>query len=172
MGAGTKRSAHNGGSSNSASTAQLSVLVVHGPNLNLLGEREPGVYGRIRLSEIDKDLKALGRELGMKVDTFQSNSEGAIVDKIQSARGRSDVMLLNPGGYTHTSVAIRDAVLAVGIPMIEVHLSNVYRRERFRHRSLIADVAHGRIMGFGAESYRLALRAARAVVDSAERRSE
>ncbi|MGH7813440.1 MAG: type II 3-dehydroquinate dehydratase [Candidatus Binataceae bacterium] len=172
MAASAKRAARNGASSNGVSAAPLSVLVVHGPNLNLLGEREPGVYGRIRLAEIDKDLKALGRELGMKVETFQSNGEGAIVDRIQAARGRADVMLLNPGGYTHTSVAIRDAVLAVGIPVIEVHLSNVYKRERFRHRSLIADIAHGRIMGFGAESYRLALRAARAVVESAELRSE
>jgi len=107
----------------------------------------------------------------MKVETYQSNSEGAIVDRIQKARGKSDVMLINPGGYTHTSVAIRDAILGVGIPVIEVHLSNVYRRESFRHRSMIADIAHGRIMGFGAESYTLALRAARAVVAAARPRS-
>ena len=144
----------------------IAVLVVHGPNLNLLGEREPEVYGHTRLADIDKELKQLGRELEMKVETFQSNSEGAIVDRIQNARGKCDVLLLNPGAYTHTSVAIRDAILAVDIPVIEVHLSNVYRREAFRHHSTIADVAHGRIMGFGAESYALALRAARAIVET------
>ncbi|HUO05638.1 MAG TPA: type II 3-dehydroquinate dehydratase [Candidatus Binataceae bacterium] len=150
----------------------IAVLVIHGPNLNLLGEREPEVYGRTRLADIDRDLKSLGRELKMNVETYQSNSEGAIVDRIQKARGKSDVILINPGGYTHTSVAIRDAILGVGIPVIEVHLSNVYRRERFRHRSLIADIAHGRIMGFGAESYHLALRAARAVAESARPRGK
>ena len=144
----------------------IAVLVVHGPNLNMLGEREPDVYGHTRLADIDKELKHLGRELEMKVETFQSNSEGAIVDRIQSARGKCDVLLLNPGAYTHTSVAIRDAILAVDIPVIEVHLSNVYRREAFRHHSTIADVAHGRIMGFGAESYSLALRAARTIVEA------
>jgi 3-dehydroquinate dehydratase-2 len=149
----------------------IAVLVVHGPNLNLLGEREPEVYGHTSLADIDKELKQLGRELDMKVETFQSNSEGAIVDRIQQARGKTDVLLLNPGAYTHTSVAIRDALLAVDIPVIEVHLSNVYRREAFRHHSMIADVAHGRIMGFGAESYSLALRAARTVVESSRKRS-
>lgn len=149
----------------------IAVLVVHGPNLNLLGEREPEVYGHTSLADIDKELKQLGRELDMKVETFQSNSEGAIVDRIQQARGKTDVLLLNPGAYTHTSVAIRDALLAVDIPVIEVHLSNVYRREAFRHHSMIADVARGRIMGFGAESYSLALRAARTVVESSRKRS-
>ena len=131
----------------------VAVLVIHGPNLNLLGEREPEVYGRTRLADIDKELKRLGSELEMKVETFQSNSEGGIVDRIQNARGKCDVLLINPGAYTHTSVAIRDAIAAVNIPVIEVHLSNVYRREPFRHHSTIADIAHGRIMGFGAESY-------------------
>ncbi len=144
----------------------IAVLVVHGPNLNLLGEREPEVYGRTRLTDIDKALKQLGRELEMKVETFQSNSEGAIVDRIQQARGKSEVLIINPGAYTHTSVAIRDAILAVGVPVIEVHLSNVYKREPFRHHSTIADVAHGRILGFGAESYRLALRAARSIIEA------
>ena len=150
---------------------QIAVLVVHGPNLNLLGEREPDVYGHTRLADIDKELKRLGRELEMDVDTFQSNSEGAIVERIQTARGGTDVLLLNPGAYTHTSVAIRDAILAVNIPVIEVHLSNVYRREPFRHHSTIADIAHGRIMGFGAESYNLALRAARTIAEESRRRS-
>jgi 3-dehydroquinate dehydratase-2 len=136
------------------------VLVIHGPNLNLLGEREPEIYGRTRLGDIDRELKRLGRELGLAVETFQSNGEGAIVDRIQRARGRSDILLINPGAYTHTSVAIRDAIIGVDLPAIEVHLSNVYKRESFRHRSMIADVAAGRIMGFGAESYYLALRAA------------
>jgi 3-dehydroquinate dehydratase II len=150
---------------------QIAVLVVHGPNLNLLGEREPEVYGRTRLADIDKELKRLGRELEMKVETFQSNSEGGIVDRIQKARGKCDVLLINPGAYTHTSVAIRDAIAAVNIPVIEVHLSNVYRREPFRHHSTIADIARGRIMGFGAESYSLALRAARTIAEESRRRS-
>jgi 3-dehydroquinate dehydratase-2 len=155
----------------SGAIAAITVLVVHGPNLNLLGEREPEVYGHTRLADIDKDLKQLGRELGMKVETFQSNSEGAIVDRIQQARGKCDVLLINPGAYTHTSVAIRDAIAAVNIPVIEVHLSNVYKREPFRHHSTIADIAHGRIMGFGAESYSLALRAARTIAEKSRRRS-
>ncbi len=145
------------------------VLVVHGPNLNLLGEREPEIYGRTTLAEIDRRLRELGREFGATVETFQSNSEGAIVDRIQQARGRADVLVINPAAYTHTSVAIRDAVGALGVPVIEVHLSNVYRREPFRHHSTIADVAHGRIMGFGPESYMLALRAAVDLVRSSTR---
>lgn len=135
-------------------------LVIHGPNLNLLGEREPEVYGRTTLRDIDRELKRLGKELALAVDTFQSNSEGAIVDRIQKARGRTDIILINPGAYTHTSIAIRDAFAAIAVPVIEVHLSNVYKREPFRHHSTIADLAVGRIMGFGAESYYLALRAA------------
>jgi 3-dehydroquinate dehydratase II len=149
----------------------VAVLVIHGPNLNLLGEREPEVYGRTRLADIDKELKRLGSELEMKVETFQSNSEGGIVDRIQNARGKCDVLLINPGAYTHTSVAIRDAIAAVNIPVVEVHLSNVYRREPFRHHSTIADIAHGRIMGFGADSYTLALRAARKIAEESRRRS-
>ncbi|MGD0289161.1 MAG: type II 3-dehydroquinate dehydratase [Candidatus Binataceae bacterium] len=140
------------------------VLVVHGPNLNLLGEREPTVYGSTTLGQIDQQMKELGRELGLEVETFQSNSEGAIVDRIQAARGLIDVLIINPAAYTHTSVAIRDAILATAIPCIEVHLSNVYKREPFRHHSTIADVAVGRIMGFGADGYMIALRAARNLV--------
>ena len=136
------------------------ILVIHGPNLNLLGTREPEIYGRTTLKDIDRRLIELGRELGLSVKTFQANGEGAIVDRIQAARGRVDVLIINPAAYTHTSVAIRDALSAVAIPTIEVHLSNVYKREPFRHHSTIADVAEGRIMGFGAESYVLALRAA------------
>jgi 3-dehydroquinate dehydratase-2 len=138
----------------------LRVLVIHGPNLNLLGQREPEIYGSTKLSDIDRELKRLGRELGATVETFQSNSEGAIVDRIQRARNRADIILINPGAYTHTSIAIRDAFAAIAVPLIEVHLSNVYKREPFRHHSTLADLAVGRIMGFGAEGYYLALRAA------------
>jgi len=143
------------------------VLVVHGANLNLLGEREPEIYGRTTLADIDRGLVALGRELGIDVETFQSNHEGEIVDRLHQARGQIDSLLINPGSYTHTSVAIRDAILAIRVPTIEIHMSNVYRREPFRHRSTIADISAGRLMGFGAESYELALRAARGVVKAA-----
>jgi len=139
------------------------VLVLHGPNLNMLGEREPEIYGRVTLRQIDAELHRLGDELGLAVDTFQSNSEGALVDRIQAARGNYHALLVNPAAYTHTSVAIRDAIQMLGIPVVEVHLSNVYRREPFRHHSTIADVVDGRIMGFGPESYYLALRAAAAL---------
>ncbi len=136
------------------------VLVLHGPNLNMLGEREPEIYGRVTLPRIDAELRHLGEELGLAVDTFQSNSEGALVDRIQAARGQYQALVINPAAYTHTSVAIRDAIQTLGIPVVEVHLSNVYRREPFRHHSTIADVVDGRIMGFGPDSYYLALRAA------------
>lgn len=140
------------------------VLVVHGPNLNMLGEREPEIYGRVTLREIDAELRRLGGELGVAVDSFQSNSEGALVDRLQAARGQYQALVINPAAYTHTSVAIRDALAPLGIPVIEVHLSNVYRREPFRHHSTIADVVDGRIMGFGPDSYYLALRAAAALI--------
>jgi len=159
------------GSKSNAATSRrrqlAKILVIHGPNLNLLGEREPEIYGRTTLADIDQQLRALGDELGVVVETFQSNSEGAIVDRIQQARGAIDALMINPAGYTHTSVAIRDAVQAMAVPLIEVHLSNVYRREPFRHHSTLADVAHGRIMGFGANSYLLALRAAAGLLQSA-----
>jgi 3-dehydroquinate dehydratase-2 len=142
------------------------ILVLHGPNLNLLGEREPDIYGRVTLAQIDEELRRLGAELGVAVDSFQSNSEGALVDRIQAARGNYDALVINPAAYTHTSVAIRDAIQMLGIAVVEVHLSNVYRREPFRHHSTIADVVDGRIMGFGADSYYLALRAAAALTGS------
>jgi 3-dehydroquinate dehydratase-2 len=146
----------------------LHVLVIHGANLNLLGEREPEIYGRTRLSDIDRGLIELGRELGLRTETFQSNSESAIVERIHEARGQQvDIILINPGSYTHTSVAIRDALLAVRIPVIEIHLSNIYRREPFRHHSTIADIAAGRVMGFGAEGYAMAMRAVRGVLKAA-----
>ena len=146
------------------------VLVIHGPNLNLLGEREPEIYGRATLADINASLSQLARELGLSVETFQSNSEGEIVDCIQRARGRVAALIINPAGYTHTSVAIRDALTVVGVPLVEVHLSNVYRREPFRRRSTVADIVNGRIMGFGADSYLLALRAANALIENAAQR--
>jgi 3-dehydroquinate dehydratase-2 len=147
------------------------VLVVHGPNLNLLGEREPAVYGSTTLRQIDGQLQELAGELGLAIEIFQSNSEGAIVDRIQAARGRIDVLIINPAAYTHTSVAIRDVILAIGVKCIEVHLSNVHKREPFRHHSTIADVAVGRIMGFGGDGYMIALRAARNLI-AAERATQ
>ena len=140
------------------------VLVVHGPNLNLVGTREPGIYGRETLADIERRLGELATELGLALETFQSNSEGKLVDRIQAARHNADAILVNAGAYTHTSVAIRDALLATELPVIEVHLSNTYKREAFRHRSLIADIAVGQIVGFGADSYLLGLRAAAALL--------
>lgn len=136
------------------------VLVIHGPNLNLLGEREPAVYGSTTLAQIDAGLKALGSEIGVTVDTFQSNHEGAIIDAIHAARGRYGAILINPGAFTHYSIAIRDAIAAVALPVVEVHLSNIHKREEFRHHSVIAPVVVGTIAGFGADSYYLGLRAA------------
>lgn len=135
------------------------ILVIHGPNLNLLGTREPEVYGSTTLPEIDAMLVELGGELGVAVESFQSNHEGAIIDAIHGARGRCAGILINPGAFTHYSIAIRDAIAAVGLPVVEVHLSNIYKREEFRHRSVIAPVAVGSIAGFGPDSYRLGLSA-------------
>ncbi|MFZ5814833.1 MAG: type II 3-dehydroquinate dehydratase [Bacillota bacterium] len=135
------------------------VLVIHGPNLNLLGTREPQIYGSTTLAEIDAALAELGTQLGVAVEAFQSNHEGAIIDAIHGARGRVEGILINPGAYTHYSIAIRDALAGVGLPVVEVHLSNVYRREEFRHRSVIAPVVVGTIAGFGPDSYLLGLRA-------------
>lgn len=153
------------------STTLPKVLVIHGPNLNLLGEREPEVYGRTTLADIDRDLHNLAAELALELETFQSNSEGLLVDRIQAARGQIAVLIINPAAYTHTSVAIRDVILAIGVPCIEVHLSNVYKREPFRHHSTIADIAVGRIMGFGADSYMIALRAAKNLINAAAARA-
>jgi 3-dehydroquinate dehydratase-2 len=137
------------------------LLVLHGPNLNLLGQREPAVYGRTTLAEIDADLAAIARESGHDLASFQSNSEGALIDRIHAAAKEAIAFIvINPGALTHTSVALRDALAAVAIPFIEVHLSNVHAREAFRHHSYIADLAVGVISGFGAESYRLGLSAA------------
>jgi 3-dehydroquinate dehydratase-2 len=138
----------------------MKVLVLHGPNLNLLGTREPEVYGRTTLGGINAMLAEEAQALGVELKIFQSNVEGELVTAIQEAAGWADVLIINPAAYTHTSVALRDAIVAVGIPAIEVHLSNVYAREPFRHHSYVAPVAAGQIAGFGAESYRLALIAA------------
>ncbi len=135
------------------------VLVLHGPNLNLLGSREPEVYGRLTLAEIDQRLIALGRELGFEIRSFQTNHEGAMIDALHEARGWAAGIVINPGGYTHTSVVLRDAITAIGLPVIEVHLSNIFAREEFRRRSLIGPVCLGTIAGFGWYSYALALRA-------------
>ncbi len=138
----------------------MKVLVVHGPNLNLLGTREPDIYGHLTLDKIDALLDEEARELGVELKTFQSNSEGELVTAVQEAVGWADAIILNAAAYTHTSVALRDAISAVGIPAIEVHLSNVHAREAFRHHSCISPVVIGQIAGFGADSYRLALLAA------------
>lgn len=137
------------------------ILIIHGPNLNLLGKREPDVYGKATLDEINKSLEARAKELGVLIEAFQSNHEGEIVQKIQDAKESGfGAIVMNPAAYTHTSVAIRDAVSAVDIPVIEVHLSNIYAREEFRNKSLIAPVAAGQIAGFGVNSYILGIEAA------------
>ena len=135
------------------------ILVLHGPYLNLLGEREPEVYGAVSLVEIDRRLVEAGRTLGLEVRSFQSNSEGALIDALHEARRWAAGVVFNPGGYTHTSVALRDAVAAIEIPVVEVHLSNVQGRDAFRRESLIAPVCRGVIAGFGWRSYLLGLHA-------------
>jgi 3-dehydroquinate dehydratase II len=138
----------------------MKILFLNGPNLNLLGRREPEVYGRITLLEIEAAVRKRAAKLGTEIEFKQTNLEGELVNWIQEAMGRIDVLVLNAAAYTHTSVALRDAIAAVGIPTIEIHLSNVHAREEFRHKSLIAPVCAGQITGFGANSYILALEAA------------
>lgn len=135
------------------------ILVLHGPNLNLLGQREPGIYGTVTLAEINQRLQQEAQAYQYAVSFLQSNTEGVLVDAIHSAQDQSQGIIVNAGAYTHTSIAIRDAIAAVGLPTVEVHLSNIYRRETFRHHSYIAPVALGQISGFGADSYILGLQA-------------
>lgn len=137
----------------------MKILVLHGPNLNILGTREPAIYGKLTLNEINSAISAFAVELGIKLTIFQSNSEGALIDSIHSAIGSYDGILINPAAYTHTSVAIRDALSAAALPAVEVHLSNIHSREEFRSRSFIAPIAVGQISGFGLDSYLLGLRA-------------
>ena len=138
----------------------MKILVINGPNLNLLGKREPQIYGAETLEDINRRIAALAVELGVEVSFFQSNHEGELVQKIQDAMGTYQAIVINPGAYTHTSVALRDAISSTGIPTIETHISNIYKREEFRHHSYISGVAAGQIAGFGPDSYLLALRAA------------
>jgi 3-dehydroquinate dehydratase-2 len=142
----------------------LKVLVIHGPNLNLLGRREPELYGEKTLDKVDKEIRALGKDLGFDVKCVQLNGEGEIVSRIQ--KGDYDVLIINPGAYTHTSIAIRDAIAAVGKSTIEVHISNIHKREEYRRRSFVAEVSEGQISGFGTDSYLLALRAASGLISS------
>lgn len=146
---------------------KMKILILHGPNLNLLGKREPEIYGTMTLDEINGALQNLGKELDVHVDLFQSNHEGELVQKVQDAMGTCQAIVINPGAYTHTSVALRDAIASTGIPTVEVHLSNIHRREEFRRHSYIAAVATGQISGFGMQSYLLGLRAAVASVRAA-----
>ncbi|MBI4660886.1 MAG: type II 3-dehydroquinate dehydratase [Verrucomicrobia bacterium] len=138
----------------------MKILFLNGPNLNLLGKRQPEIYGSLTLSEIEDKVRARSAQLAVEIDFHQSNSEGELVDLIHHAKGSFDVIVLNAAAYTHTSIALRDAIAAVGIPTIEIHLSNIHAREEFRHQSMIAGVCRGQIAGFGAQSYLLGLEAA------------
>ncbi|MCR5883684.1 type II 3-dehydroquinate dehydratase [Rhizobacter sp. J219] len=136
----------------------MKILVIHGPNLNLLGTREPAVYGSTTLDQINAELAKIATDAGSTLESFQSNHEGALIDRVQATRlDGTDFVIINPGAFTHTSVALRDAFAGVAIPFIEVHLSNVHRREPFRHHSYFSDLAEGVIVGLGADGYRLAL---------------
>ena len=145
----------------------IRILVLHGPNLNMTGLREPEIYGTITLADLNAQIAALAAQLGIEVEIFQSNHEGQLVDKIQAAREQCDALVINGGAYTHTSVALLDALLSVGLPVVEVHLSNLYKREEFRHLSYIARAAVGQICGFGVDSYLLGLRAVVATLKKA-----
>ncbi len=147
----------------------MKILIIHGPNLNLLGTRETGIYGSKSIDEINNSLNSLAKELGVEITVKQSNHEGEIVDLIQKSKDYSAIVI-NPAAYTHTSIAIRDAITAVNIPAVEVHLSNIHQREEFRQKSLIAPVAAGQVSGFGPESYMLGLRAAVSIANAKKER--
>ncbi len=136
------------------------ILILHGPNLNLLGKREPHIYGSDSLETINEAIRIAAEEEGMEAEILQSNHEGELIDTLHRFSGWADVLLINPGGYSHTSIALRDAIVAVGIPTIEIHLSNIHKREEFRRHSFIAEVASGQISGFGKQSYILGIKAA------------
>jgi 3-dehydroquinate dehydratase-2 len=144
---------------NTPVTRSWRILLLNGPNLNLLGQRETGIYGSLTLADIESACRQRAEALGVELECYQSNHEGALVERIQAAMGVVDWIIINPAAYTHTSVAIRDALLAVNIPVIEVHLSNIHRREPFRHHSYVSDIAEGVIAGLGAEGYLHALEA-------------
>lgn len=137
----------------------MKLLIINGPNLNMLGTREPEKYGTTTLADIEKELYAYSFELGIDIETTQSNFEGEIINEIQQALNKFDGILINPGGYTHTSVAIRDAISSVNLPTVEVHMTNIFAREEFRHKSFITPVCIGQICGFGKDSYKLGLKA-------------
>lgn len=143
----------------------MKVLVLHGPNLNWLGKREPEIYGSQTLDDLNRILSETAQALKLELKTFQSNSEGALIDRIQEESVWADAILINPGAYTHYSYAIRDALVGVDLPVVEVHLSNVHQREEFRHQSVIAPIAAGQIMGFGFDSYLLGLRAIKTLLE-------
>ncbi|MEO5377606.1 MAG: type II 3-dehydroquinate dehydratase [Magnetococcus sp. DMHC-6] len=140
-------------------TTRYHLLILNGPNLNLLGQREAGIYGRVTLTEIEQQCREVAQKLEAELNFFQSNHEGKLVDRIQQAYQKEDLIIINPAAYTHTSIAIRDALLAVSLPIIEVHLSNVHKREPFRHKSFISDIALGQIVGLGPIGYRFAIEA-------------
>ena len=146
--------------------SQPKILVIHGPNLNMLGKREPDIYGTTTLETINSNLEALGKRLGLELETFQSNHEGEIIEKIQEAAKIQNGMIINPAAFTHTSIAIRDALLLLDMPVIEMHLSNIYKREPFRHKSMMSDVVTAQITGFGVQGYTMALEAMAGMVQS------
>ncbi|HHS49472.1 MAG TPA: type II 3-dehydroquinate dehydratase [Desulfurella acetivorans] len=135
----------------------MKILVLNGPNLNMLGKREPNIYGKLTLAELEESINKLAKSLGVEVEFFQSNYEGAIVEKIHQSFEKIDGIIINPGAFTHTSIAIRDAFLSVNIPFVEVHLSNIFKREPFRHKSYLSDIAQGVISGLGEYAYTCAL---------------
>jgi len=146
--------------------SQPKILVIHGPNLNMLGKREPDIYGTTTLETINSNLEELGKRLGLELETFQSNHEGAIIEKIQEAAKIQNGIIINPAAFTHTSIAIRDALLLLDMPVIEMHLSNIYKREPFRHKSMMSDVVTAQITGFGVQGYTMALEAMAGMVQS------